>query len=83
MIPVFKVDLPKGEALLLTATIGGATTNPTHPNQTDVYTDTFPEGLTIKMPIDEFFDLWMTCYNTELEEVNAIVFTPDKDLDFH
>ena len=84
MIPVFKISIPGGgDAMLLTETIGGATTNPKNKKQTDVYTDTFPEGITVDMQIDDFFDLWMTCYNTEIEEVSAIVFTPDKGLDFH
>ena len=69
MIPLIGVKLPKGDAILLTATIGGATTSLADPNQTDVYTDTFPTGLTIDMPLRNFYDLWYSSLVTEMEYV--------------
>jgi len=59
MIPIIGVKLPVGSAVLLTSTIGGATTNTKNNKQTDVYTDTFPEGLTIDMTLEDFYDLWL------------------------
>ena len=51
MIPLIGVKLPNGNAVLLTSTVGGATTNTQNNKQTDVYTDTFPEGLTIDLSL--------------------------------
>lgn len=67
MIPLIGVKLPSGNAVLLTSTIGGATTNTKNIKQTDVYTDTFPEGITIDMPLEEFYEVWLTSLITELE----------------
>lgn len=67
MIELMGVKLPKGEAILLTAEVGGAVSDLQNPNLTVVYTDTFCEGITIDMPIAEFFNLWMTCLMSELE----------------
>jgi|TARA_R100001463_G_scaffold7902_1_gene24841 hypothetical protein len=67
MIPLIGVKLPSGNAVLLTSTIGGATTNTKNIKQTDVYTDTFPEGITIDMPLEEFYEVWLTSLVTELE----------------
>jgi hypothetical protein len=67
MIPLIGVKLPKGNAILLTVTIGGATTNLQNPKQTDVYTDSFPEGITIDHPLHEFYDMWMSSLLTDLE----------------
>ena len=66
MIPVIGVKLPIGNAVLLTSTIGGATTNTKNNKQTDVYTDTFPEGLTIDMTLEDFYDLWLASLVTEV-----------------
>jgi hypothetical protein len=66
MIPLIGVKLPNGNAVLLTSTIGGATTNIKNNNQTDVYTDTFPEGLTIDMTLEDFYDLWLASLVTEI-----------------
>lgn len=67
MIPLIAAKLPSGNVLFLTSTIGGATTNTKNSNQTDVYTDTFPEGITIDMPLEEFYEVWLTSLVTELE----------------
>lgn len=67
MIPLIGVKLPNGNAVLLTSTVGGATTNLKNEKQTDVYTDTYPEGLTIDMPLEDFYDLWLASLLTELE----------------
>ena len=66
MIPLIGVKLPNGNAVLLTSTIGGATTNTQNSKQTDVYTDTFPEGLTIDMTLEDFYDLWLASLVTEV-----------------
>jgi len=66
MIPIIGVKLPVGSAVLLTTTIGGATTNTKKNKQTDVYTDTFPEGLTIDMTLEDFYDLWLASLVTEV-----------------
>ncbi len=66
MIPLIGVKLPNGNAVLLTSTIGGATTNTQNNKQTDVYTDTFPEGLTIDMTLEDFYDLWLASLVTEV-----------------
>jgi uncharacterized membrane protein len=67
MIPLIGVKLPKGNGILLTATISGATTSLTNPSHTDVYTDGFPNGITIDMPIEEFYDLWLSSLESEIE----------------
>ena len=67
MIPIIGVKLPNGNAVLLTSTIGGATTNTKNIKQTDVYTDTFPEGLTIDMTLEDFYDLWLGSLVTEIQ----------------
>jgi hypothetical protein len=67
MIPLIGVKLPSGNAVLLTSTIGGATTNTKNPKQTDVYTDTFPNGITVDMPLEDFYDVWLASLVTELE----------------
>ena len=59
MIPLMRAKLPSGEAVFLTLTIGGVTTNVHNPKHTDVYSDAFPDGITVAMTIDEFCDLWM------------------------
>ena len=66
MIPIIGCKLPVGSAVLLTSTIGGATTNTKNNKQTDVYTDTFPEGLTIDMTLEDFYDLWLASLVTEV-----------------
>ena len=71
MIPLMGVKLPKGNGILLTATVGGATTSLNNPKQTDVYTDTFPHGITIDMPLEEFYDLWMNSLMSDVEWVDV------------
>lgn len=67
MIELMGVKLPQGEAILLTAEVGGAVSDLKNSKHTIVYTDTFTEGITIDMTIAEFFTLWMTCLMSELE----------------
>jgi len=71
MIPVFKVPMGKGEVALLTSTVGAAMPNPANKNITDVYTDTFPEGITVDIPLTDFVRVWLTCLCCELEELEG------------
>lgn len=67
--------LPKsGSVVFLPATIGGAHTNTQNSKHTDVYTDTFPAGVTIDMSIDDFTSAWQTAL---FFEENEIEFTPE------
>ena len=71
MIDLMALPLPKGKAIILTVTIGGATSNVHNPKHTDVYTDFFPEGITVAVPIEEFYDIWIghLLADLDLEEV--------------
>lgn len=73
MMNIIEVPLPKGSALFLTSTIAGAHTNLSNAKQTDVYTDSFPDGITIDMEINAFGELW----EEALEEEEEISFEPD------
>lgn len=73
MMNIIEVPLPSGKALFLTTTIAGAHTNLAKPTHTDVYTDSFPEGITIAMDIEEFAELWEEALEVEEE----ITFEPD------
>lgn len=77
MIDLMSLDLPQGRAILLTAEIGAALSDLSNPKHTVVYTDTFPDGLAVKMPIDAFFELWESCLS-EGSDTIEIVFEPDK-----
>jgi len=68
MIPLIGVKLPKGNGIILTETVGGATTNIHNPKQTDVYTTTFPDRLTVDMPLQDFYDIWLSSLLNDLEE---------------
>ena len=59
----------KGQVVFLPATIGGAHTNTTNKNHTDVYTDTFPDGVTIDMTMDDFISRWQTALFFEEHEI--------------
>lgn len=65
----------KGSIVFLPATIGGAHTNNANVRHTDVYTDTFPDGVTIDMLIDDFISAWQTAL---FFEENEIEFTPEE-----
>lgn len=65
----------KGQVVFLPATIGGAHTNTTNSSHTDVYTDTFPDGVTIDMMIDDFISAWQTALFFEEHEIE---FTPEE-----
>lgn len=67
MIDLMTVKLPKGEAILLTAEIGAAVSDINNANFTVVYTDTFREGVTVDMPIADFYELWLGCLVSDVE----------------
>ena len=48
----------KGHVIFLATDIGGAITNITNDEYTDVHSDTFPDGVTIAVPIKAFYSLW-------------------------
>ena len=48
----------KGHVVFLSTDIGGAITNESNKDYTDVYSDTFPQGVTIAVPVADFFKLW-------------------------
>lgn len=70
MIDIMAVKLPKGDAIILTAEIGAAVSDLNNPNFTVIYTDTFSEGITIAMPISEFYELWLGCLMSDIELVD-------------
>ncbi len=35
-------------------------TNASNPKETDVYTDNFPDGVTVSVDIDRFAEMWQT-----------------------
>ncbi len=95
---IFSVPLPppfepkrkndEQHVTFLTTTIGGAMTNPGNPEWTDVFTDTFPQGVTVDLTIEEFNKAWFVALNMTTEDIaNAqdessemqIVFEPDDD----
>lgn len=55
-------ELPnnKGLVVFLVSTIGGCMTNASNPKETDVYTDNFPDGVTVDVEIDRFTEMWQT-----------------------
>lgn len=64
-------ELPKGAGMVvfLPATIGGCITNLSNKQETTVYTDTFPDGVTIAMPVKEFCEAWQTALFYEEFEI--------------
>lgn len=69
MIDLMTVKLPKGGAILLTAEIGAAISDINNSAHTIIYTDTFRDGITVDMPIADFYDLWLGCLMSEIELV--------------
>ena len=69
-------ELPKdkGMVVFLPATIGGCITDISDKNHTVVYTDTFPDGVTVAMPVSDFVEAWQTAL---FFEENEIEFTPE------
>lgn len=69
-------ELPKdqGMVVFLPATIGGCISDISNKEQTVVYTDTFPEGVTVAMPVSDFVEAWQTALFYEEFEIE---FTPD------
>lgn len=71
MIPVIKVPMGEGEIAILTSTISAAMPNRSKPELTDVYTDTFTEGVTVDVPLRDFVKVWLTCLCCDLEELEG------------
>ena len=71
MIPVFKMPMGKGEVAILTETVGGAMSITTNRNLTDVYTDTWPDGITVDVNLEDFTRVWLTGLCCELEELEC------------
>jgi len=69
--------LPKDNGIVVfyPATIGGCITDIGNKKQTVVYTDTFPEGVTVAMEIEEFSGAWQQAL--AVEDV-VIEFTPEE-----
>lgn len=69
MIDLLAAEIPnnKGHVIFLTATIGGAISDINNKNHTVVFTDTFPEGISVNMDIKSFYELWLSCLSAELE----------------
>lgn len=65
----------KGIVVFLPATIGGCVTDIANSKHTVVYTDTWPEGVTIAMDTQEFASHWQTALALEDYEIE---FTPDE-----
>ena len=76
MMMLIVAELPKdqGVVVFLPATIGGCISDIANKDQTVVYTDTFPEGVTVAMPVSDFVEAWQTAL---FFEDNQIEFTPD------
>ena len=71
----------KGHVVFLSTDIGGAITNSTNADYTDVYSDTFPQGVTIAVPVDDFYKLWQIAVN--IDEPGDIELDDDKSDYFH
>lgn len=70
MIPLIAAGTPGGgKVALLTSTIGGVISDIRNAKHCVVYTDTFPDGITVDMPIEEFYDVWLGSLLSELEVV--------------
>jgi hypothetical protein len=64
-----------GTVVFYPATIGGCITDIGNKNHTVVYTDTFPDGVTIDMDIQDFAGAWQSALALEEFEIE---FTPDE-----
>ena len=75
-------ELPKdqGMVVFLPATIGGCISDISNKDQTVVYTDTFPEGVTVAMPVSDFVEAWHTSL---FFSVFYIEFTPASVPELH
>lgn len=70
MIPLIAAGTPGGgRVAFLTSTIGGVISDIRNNKHCVVYTDTFPDGITIDMPIEEFYDVWLGCLLSDIEVV--------------
>lgn len=64
-----------GVVVFLTTTIGGCITDKFNKKNTIVYTDSFPEGITISMTLDDFAACWQSAL---VVEEYTIEFTPEE-----
>ena len=71
MIPVIKMPMGNGDIAILTYTISAAMPNRSDSSLTDVYTDTFTEGITVDVPLSDFIKVWLPCLCCELEELEG------------
>ncbi len=71
MIHLMGVKLPEGQAIIPTETIVGAVSDLKNPKNTIVFSHAFPDGITVSIPISEFYDLWLACLLTEYEEITT------------
>ncbi len=79
MIDLMGVRLPNGgNAIFLTSTVSGAHSDISDESLTIVYSEAFAEGITVAMPIEEFYTLWMTCLlsDYEVEDVETVDLGP-------
>lgn len=64
-----------GTVVFYPATIGGCITDIGNENHTVVYTDTFPDGVTVDMDVEEFSGAWQQAL---LMEDLVIEFAPEE-----
>ena len=68
MFPLVAAEVPDGgHVVFLTSTIGGVVSDIKNPKQCIVYTDTFPDGVTVSMSVESFYDAWMTSLISEIK----------------
>lgn len=58
----------KGHVIFLSTDIGGAITNTSNAQYTDVYSTSFPSGVTVAVPVDRFYNIWQSSLMVEEEE---------------
>lgn len=74
MIPLVAAEVPDGGyVVFLTSTIGGVISNIKNSKQCIVYTDTFPDGVTVSMSVESFYDTWMTSLISEIEVADITI----------
>ena len=71
MIHLMGVKLPQGQAIIPTETIAGAVSDLKNPKNTIVYSEAFPDGITVAIPISDFYDLWLACLLSDYEEITT------------
>ena len=58
----------EGHVVFLSTDIGGCITNKSNPKYTDVYTDTFPSGVTVAVNCEKFYDLWQCAVKIDMDD---------------